>query len=285
MSNYNAETEMLRIDLAKAMDNSSSQNIQIAPMDRLNILAIPNIRKQRTVSLQGEVKFPGTYVLERGETLGDLLKRAGGLSTYAHIDGAVFTREALRLREQEQIDSYAESIRQEVAKKSLRKSGSNFGSSASEQLELIEQMSGSVALGRMVIDLPAILDGDISKDFILEDQDLLFVPQFRNSITIMGEVQLATSYLLDKGLSYKDYINQAGGIKKQADEDRIFIVRANGSVYKPESGFWFGNKKNPLEPGDTIIVPVDSDYRDALSTWGAVTQIMYQIGVAANAFK
>ncbi len=286
--NDNADLTLLRLDLTDVMANDPSQNLLLQARDRLNVLAIPNLRKQRTVSLQGEVRFPGTYVIKRGETLGDLITRAGGLTEYAHEDGAVFTREALRIREQKQINAYAESIRQEVAKKSLRQTGpGSFASTSSptEQLTLIEEMSGTKALGRMVVDLPAILAKNTKKDFMLEDQDMLYVPQYRNTVTIMGEVQISTSYLLNEQYNFKDYINFAGGAKKQADEDRVFVVRANGSVYKPESGFWFKNNKQPLQPGDTIVVPIDTDYRDSLSTWTAVTQIMYQIGVAVNAIN
>ncbi|WP_406611034.1 SLBB domain-containing protein [Agarivorans sp. JK6] len=283
-----ADVTLLRLDLNDVIARVPEQNLVLQARDRLNVLAVPNLRKQRTVSLQGEVRFPGTYVIKRGETLGDVIARAGGLTEYAHQDGAVFTREALRVREQSQIDAYAESIRQEVAKKSLRQTGpGSFTSSSSptEQLELIQEMSGTKALGRMVVDLPAILLDDSAKDFMLEDEDMLYVPQYRNTVTIMGEVQISTSYLLDEAYSFKDYINFAGGAKKQADEDRIFVVRANGSVYKPESGFWFKNNKQPLQPGDTIVVPIDTDYRDALSTWTAATQILYQIGVAYNAIQ
>jgi len=288
IDNSSANLKLLQLNLAEVIQNNAQQNLVLQARDRLNVLTIPNLRKQRTVSLQGEVRFPGTYVLNRGETLAALVVRAGGLTEFAHQDGAIFTREALRIREQAQVDAYAESIRQEVAKKSLRQSGpGGFSSSASpsEQLGLIEAMSSTKALGRMVIDLPGILHGDTAKDFMLEGQDLLYIPQYRKTVSIMGEVQMSTSYLLDESLNFKDYINFAGGAKKQADLDRAFVVRANGSVYKPESGFWFKNNEQPLQPGDTIVVPVDTDYRDALTTWTAITQIMYQIGVAANVLK
>jgi protein involved in polysaccharide export with SLBB domain len=120
---------------------------------------------------------------------------------------------------------------------------------------------------------------------MLEDGDFLFVPTFRNTVSIMGEVQVPITYLLDNKLDVDDYLNKAGGAKKQADEDRIFVVRADGSVYKPTSGYWFGNNHEELKAGDTIVVPIDTDYRDALSTWTAATQILYQTGVAINALK
>jgi len=287
--NSSVDLKLLRLNLAEVIQNNPAQNVALQARDRLNVLTIPNLRKQRTVSLQGEVRFPGTYVLKRGETLSGLVARAGGLTEFAHQDGAIFTREALRIREQQQVDAYAESIRQEVAKKSFRQQsgagGFSSSSTSGEQLGLIDEMSSTKALGRMVIDLPGVLHGDAAKDFMLEDQDLLYIPQYRKTVSIMGEVQISTSYLLDESLNFKDYINFAGGAKKQADLDRVFIVRANGSVYKPESGFWFKNNEQPLQPGDTIVVPVDTDYRDTLTTWTAVTQIMYQIGIAANALK
>ncbi|WP_163929991.1 SLBB domain-containing protein [Paraferrimonas sp. SM1919] len=281
-----ALTQVVDINLADILSGKQSYTLQ--PEDKLHIVKVPDIESERTVSLQGEVKFPGIYTLQRGETLGQLLARAGGLTEIAHVDGAVFTRESLRIKEQEQLNAYAESIRQQVAQKSLRQAGPGSmtdRSSPREQLEMVESMSNSEALGRMVVDLPAITQGQVSRDFLLENGDLLYVPQFRNTITILGEVQVTTSYLLDPELNYEDYIDLAGGMKKQADEDRVFIVRANGAVVKPESGFWFGNDDSPLMPGDTIVVPVDSDYRDSLTATTMMTQILYQIGVAVNAIK
>ena len=96
---------------------------------------------------------------------------------------------------------------------------------------------------------------------------------------------MGITYLLDPNLTVEDYISKAGGMKKQADDDRIFVVRANGSVFKPNTGFWFGRRNEVLKAGDTIVVPVDTDYRDALNVWTAATQILYQTGVAVNALK
>ncbi len=86
---------------------------------------------QSTVVLQGEVRFPGTYTVSQGETLGSLLARAGGLTQYAHPQGAIFTREALRLQEQKLLDQYAADIRAETAKKTFR-ADSNIGSVISD---------------------------------------------------------------------------------------------------------------------------------------------------------
>ncbi|HCG6072853.1 TPA: SLBB domain-containing protein [Vibrio parahaemolyticus] len=276
-----------RIDLRQAIKGSAPDDAIIVGRDRLNILEKPDVKLQSTVTLQGEVRFPGTYTVRQGETLGDLLERAGGLTEFAHPQGAIFTREALRRQEQKLLNQYAADMRAETAKKTFR-ADSNMGSVISDPdktLKFVEEASRSKALGRMVVQLDRILKDERSADFMLEDGDFLFVPTFRNTVSIMGEVQVPITYLLDNKLDVDDYLNKAGGAKKQADEDRIFVVRADGSVYKPTSGYWFGNNHEELKAGDTIVVPIDTDYRDALSTWTAATQILYQTGVAINALK
>ncbi|HHG3513803.1 TPA: SLBB domain-containing protein [Vibrio parahaemolyticus] len=282
-----ASINVERIDLRQAIQGSTADDAIIVGRDRLNILEKPNVKLQSTVTLQGEVRFPGTYTVRQGETLGELLERAGGLTEFAHPQGAIFTREALRLQEQKLLNQYAADMRAETAKKTFR-ADSNMGSVISDPdktLKFVEEASRSKALGRMVVQLNRILKDESSADFMLEDGDFLFVPTFRNTVSIMGEVQVPITYLLDNKLDVDDYLNKAGGAKKQADEDRIFVVRADGSVYKPTSGYWFGNNHEELKAGDTIVVPIDTDYRDALSTWTAATQILYQTGVAINALK
>ncbi len=282
-----ASIDVESIDLRQAIQGSTADDAIIVGRDRLNILGKPNVKLQSTVTLQGEVRFPGTYTVRQGETLGELLERAGGLTEFAHPQGAIFTREALRLQEQKLLNQYAADMRAETAKKTFR-ADSNMGSVISDPdktLKFVEEASRSKALGRMVVQLNRILKDERSADFMLEDGDFLFVPTFRNTVSIMGEVQVPITYLLDNKLDVDDYLNKAGGAKKQADEDRMFVVRADGSVYKPTSGYWFGNNHEELKAGDTIVVPIDTDYRDALSTWTAATQILYQTGVAINALK
>ncbi len=282
-----ASIDVESIDLRQAIQGSTADDAIIVGRDRLNILGKPNVKLQSTVTLQGEVRFPGTYTVRQGETLGELLERAGGLTEFAHPQGAIFTREALRLQEQKLLNQYAADMRAETAKKTFR-ADSNMGSVISDPdktLKFVEEASRSKALGRMVVQLNRILKDERSADFMLEDGDFLFVPTFRNTVSIMGEVQVPITYLLDNKLDVDDYLNRAGGAKKQADEDRMFVVRADGSVYKPTSGYWFGNNHEELKAGDTIVVPIDTDYRDALSTWTAATQILYQTGVAINALK
>lgn len=115
-----AYIDVERIDLRKAIQGSVSDDAIIVGRDRLNILEKPNVKLQSTVTLQGEVRFPGTYTVRQGETLSELLERAGGLTEFAHPQGAIFTREALRLQEQKLLNQYAADMRAETAKKTFR---------------------------------------------------------------------------------------------------------------------------------------------------------------------
>ena len=96
---------------------------------------------------------------------------------------------------------------------------------------------------------------------------------------------MPTSHVFDPALSIQDYLDRSGGTKKQADNDRIYVIKANGAVMLPGSNYWFSRSNQALEPGDTIVAPVDSDYLDSLSTWSTATQMMYQLGVAWAAIK
>ena len=85
-------------------DLSRSQPTRLEPSDYAEFRTIPEFRESQIIRLEGEVGFPGTYVFERGETLSSVIERAGGFTDEAFVDGSVFLRESLRLREQEEID-------------------------------------------------------------------------------------------------------------------------------------------------------------------------------------
>ena len=100
---------------------------------------------------------------------------------------------------------------------------------------------------------------------------------------LIGEVQNATSHRYSAGLSRDDYIMMSGGATNQADEDRIYVVRANGSVVAQAGGAWFSRAGAEIEPGDTVVVPLDAGKMRPLPLWAAVTTIIYNLAVAVAA--
>jgi polysaccharide export outer membrane protein len=260
----------------------------LQPFDHLIVKETPEWGTQESVTLRGEVRFPGTYPIRRGETLGQLLERAGGLTTLAFPEGSAFTRQDLRELEQAQLDRLAERARSDLANMALQ--AANAGqASAADALQsgqaLVAQLQQAQATGRFVIDLPGLLEQGIggSKDVLLRNGDELRIPRMRQEVTVIGEVQNASSHLFLSDLSRDDYINMSGGTTRKADRGRIYIVRADGSVAK-RSGSWFARNYNlAIKPGDTIVVPMDTERMPRLPFWQAVTQILYNVAVSVAA--
>ena len=109
------------------------------------------------------------------------------------------------------------------------------------------------------------------------------MPQFQQEVTVIGEVQNATSHLFRAGLSRDDYINMRGGVTRRADTGRIYVVRANGSVVVNDPGRWYHSGTVQIRPGDTIVVPLNAEHLPLLPLWQAVTQIIYNVAIAAAA--
>ncbi|WP_339691889.1 SLBB domain-containing protein [uncultured Pseudoalteromonas sp.] len=277
-----SKVEHIKFNLHKAMLGELGDNRKLRSKDSLNVFSIPNWQENVKVELKGEVKFPGTYTIRRGETLTNLLERAGGFSEFAEEKAAIFTRESIRKQEQQQLTKLSEELRRDLAQKSFEKGARTL--SYDEMNKLLIDLADIEAVGRLVIDLPLIVED--KQKLVLQDGDTLYVPSKRDSISVIGEVNYATSHLFKPGISYNDYIALSGGLKERADNERIYIIKANGSVKIPNSGSWFAvNDSQMLEAGDTIVVPLNSGYMDNLTLWSTATQIIYQLGVAVAAIS
>ncbi len=276
--------EHIKFDLKSAMQGKAASNISLQSKDSVNIFAIPNWQENLKVELKGELKFPGTYTIRRGETLSNLLERAGGFSDFAATNAAVFTRQSIKKQEQQQLARLSTELRRDIASKSFQSSVSSNTLTYDEMNKLLKDLANVDAVGRLVIDLPLIVNNEQS--LVLQDGDVLYVPSERDSISVIGEVNYSTSHLYREGISVDEYIDLSGGLKERAADDRIYIIKANGSVKIPNTGNWFAvNNSNQLEPGDTIVVPLDAGHMDKLTLWSTATQILYQLGVAVAAIS
>ncbi|WP_394186246.1 SLBB domain-containing protein [Pseudoalteromonas tetraodonis] len=277
-----SKIEHLRFNLESAMKGDLQSNITLQSKDSINVFAIPNWQENVKVELKGELKFPGTYTIRRGETLTELLERAGGFSQFAEQKAAVFTRASIKEQEEKQLARLSTELRRDIASKSFQNSVSSNTLSYEEMNKLLNDLASVEAVGRLVIDLPLIVNNQ--QNLVLQDGDTLYVPSKRDSISVIGEVNYSTSHLYKSGVSVDNYIALSGGLKERAAEDRIYIIKANGSVKIPNTGGWFAaNNADQLEPGDTIVVPMDAGHMDKLTLWSTATQILYQLGVAVAA--
>jgi protein involved in polysaccharide export with SLBB domain len=288
------QTQIIDVDLMAALSGNPTANLTLEPYDVLSIKEVSQWTSQDTITLKGEVRFPGTYTIKPGETLKSVMERAGGFTPYAFPQGAVFTRAELRVREQQEMDDLAERMRVELGVLALRavasSTGGNGGGDASNALivgrSLLQQLQGEKAVGRLVINLTQIVRQGMNSryDVILRDGDELIVPKFEQEVTVIGEVQDPTSHLYNPDLTREDYIRLSGGLTSQADGKRVYVVRADGSVVASGGSRWFnGGGGTEMKPGDTIVVPINAEEMLPLPFWQAVTTILYNVAIAVAA--
>lgn len=282
-------TELITIDLDAMLRGEAAADLALQPFDSLSVKEVPSWGEQEQVEILGEVRFPGVYTVRRDETLRSVIERAGGLTELAFPQGAVFTRRELREREQEQLDSLARRLQSDITVLALQGAAANQGQAAqalSVGQALLGQLRESEAVGRLVIDLETLVAGAPggARDVLLRDGDRLIVPKIKQEVTVIGEVQSATSHFYRADLERADYIALSGGVTRKADEAKIYVVRANGRVVSGEGNRWFRSAESTrIQPGDTVVVPLDTERLPALPFWQAVTGIIYNLAIAAAA--
>jgi protein involved in polysaccharide export with SLBB domain len=283
-------TDVIAVDLDGILDGDHLADFPLSEHDFLRINTVPDWNSEWSVTLDGEVRFPGEYRIRRGESLRQILERAGGLTDEAFAQGAIFLRESLRQKEQDQIDMLAQRLEADLASLSLEERNSSETTSLETGGELLSQLRGTQAVGRLVIDLDAVAakvdEGSLIDDIELRDGDRLLVPTQSQVVTVIGETQQNVSHLFQPGLSRDDYIALSGGITRRADKKLIYVVRASGAVVGAGGSSIFRRSSNvEMRPGDTIVVPLEVDRLRPLTFWTSVTQILYQSAIAVAAVR
>ena len=267
--------EIQEVNLASS--NSLSTRLQSRDVVRVN--TIPNWTSLETVAIEGEVRFPGEYVISPGEQLSSLVARAGGLTDSAYLKGAVFKSAIARELQLVQARRYFSSLSAEQSK-SVGELTIQTDDSGLENTTLIESITG-----RISIDLEAILNGGAAFDPILVDGDQLIVPKQPYSVNVFGEVFEQGAHAYDTKLTVNDYLKLAGGETRFADSSRTYIIKANGEVKPIRGGNWlFGRSAKKIEAGDSIVVPLNQNYEKPLTRAQSVTSVVFQSMASIAAF-
>ena len=283
--------ELVAVDLAGVLAGDWSSDLVLSPYDFLSIRQVSGWRRQGVVELRGEVHFPGVYTFEPGEKLSSVVARAGGITEHAFPRGSVLLREDLRRREREEIDRLITRLEGELATLALQASraaamvqGPRSDQSLAIGQSLLSQLRSARPMGRLVVDLPAALQGDEDNDVILKDGDQLYIPERSQEVMVLGEVQYPTSHVFQRDRDSRHYLSASGGLTPNSDDRRIYIVRANGAVVTDEdSSRRRRARAMEVQPGDTIVVPINIDRVPALALWQSSTTILYNLAIAVAA--
>jgi protein involved in polysaccharide export with SLBB domain len=249
------------------------------------------------VRLEGEVAVPGIYQVQPGETLRQLVMRAGGLSQQAYVYGAEFYRDSVRKDQQQKLDQVLDRMERSLAQAESERVASALSAddlavkqgNAGFQRQMLAKLRGVKALGRIVLEVPPGEQGaTFLPDLPLEDGDRLLVPHRPATVQVVGEVNNASAYIYKGSKAVDDYLDQAGGFTESANEDGIYVIRADGSVVARNGRGWFTAwfRNQEVQPGDTIVVPFRVEEKFNLTKefkdW---TQILYQFGLGAASLK
>ncbi len=286
-------TDLITVDLGAIRRGDPTADVELRPYDALVIKPIAMWMEPGVIEVAGEVRFPGKYPIHQGETLHSVLVRAGGFDDLAFPEGTVFTREELRKREKDELDMYSNRLQSDLAALSLQvvagsailANGGGGGSAAQGLLigqQLLWQLRQTKPVGRLVINAEGAYKGPTNGpyDVLLKDGDKLIVPKRTQDVTILGEVQSPTSHVFAPGLTRDDYIRKSGGGTQHADLKRIYVVRANGDVVSGYRSGWFRRSQNTdIHPGDTIVVPMNTQKVPWLPLLAAITTIVYNLAI------
>lgn len=223
--------------------NSESNDIILQPNDIVSVRYIKGYTPMQTITIEGEVYYPGVYSIRtKNERISDLIERSGGFSPYAYLKGATLIRKKM-----EQDDAQQEKVLDELIK------------SDSETFKRVEKKSNEYRIG---IDLKKILAKKHSKyDLLLKEGDVLLIPSEKQTIEIKGEVLAPSLVRYEKGLSLLDYVNRAGGFSHRAKKRSVYVMYANGDIKSTDVSLFFKNYPI-IEPGATIIVPSKPERRE-----------------------
>ena len=259
--------QLATVRIGAAVSGAEPQaDVALKPGDILTIHQISNWDDiGQSVTISGQVRYPGSYGFRDGERLSAVLLRAGGLLPTAYPAGAVLIREQVKDLEQKSRDELVRQIEANAA--SARLSPGVSGASGAGALQLIREqqsqilsdLKGHPPVGRMVIHISADVQNwaNTPADIELRRGDVLTIPKQPGFVLVSGQVYNATALTFTPGKSAGWYLSRAGGANSTANRKEIFIIRANGTVVGRRSGAWFDGDvlSTKLNPGDVIVVP------------------------------
>ncbi len=298
------KTVLIPFDLGKVvLQHDASQDLDLQAGDVVSIFSeadirVPLARQTKTITLDGEFVHAGVYTVQPGETLRDLVERAGGLTPSAYLYGSEFTRESTRAVQQARIDEYVQSLSMGIQRSNLAvvssasSSAQDMASVATAQnseRDLLASLRQLRATGRVVLRFAPSSNGTNSIPTIkMEDGDRFVIPPVPDTVNVVGAVYDQNSFLYARGGRVEMYLRQAGGPNRDADQRHEFVIRADGEVVSRDRSkeLWNSEFNNlRINPGDTIMVPEKTFKLSAMRGILDWSQLFSQFALGAAALS
>ena len=210
----------------------------------------------RTAKISGAVKKPGSYILAAGETLDDLISKAGGFNDNAYPFGAVYLNENAKLINQKSKEILYEEFLDNIIALSQQNIGNDFN--LTPIVKLTEEIKNTDPSGRIVVDLLSIEGNELEQTQVKEGDELI-IPEKSNNVYVYGEISSEGSVMFVSNQDVEYFVNKSGGFKEFADVNSIYILHPNGESirYKTQRNIFESRPKSDIKvyPGSIIFVP------------------------------
>ena len=270
-----SDTSRGLVNLAKI----GADKVVVGPGDVVRFNAVASDRDTGPVLLVGEFTRPGLYEIRRGERLSEVIARAGGLTPQAYPYGGIFTRQRVRAVQRAGLRRAARELNSALAVVAVQRNVNPTTILALQRVS--EQLDTTESLGRVVTETdPTVLQVRPELDSVLEPGDRLYMPKRPNFVSVIGDVLNPGALQFIAGTTADQYIRQAGGFQKSADEDRIFVVYPNGRAEPLAVNVWNFNPVQ-LPPGSALVVPKDPAPLDLFTLVREGSSLISQLAVTA----
>jgi protein involved in polysaccharide export with SLBB domain len=241
-----------------AQSQTDFAKVSLRPFDSINVRPVFSDRTGESVTLNGQVRYPGTYEITRDEKLSSVIARAGGLTDEAYPYGAVFTRQSAAVAEAQANQRAAQMLNSEIVTLSSQTSPLTVAPNYSYLLSMAQTLANQPVVGRisMTID-PAVLLAHPERDPLMETGDAIYIPKRPSTVAVTGEVLNAGAFAYRPNMAIEDYIDIAGGETDAAEDDMIFVIMPDGTAIPTHSSWWSFGGGIKLPPGAIIVVPRD----------------------------
>ena len=247
----------------------------------INVYSKPGY-KVEIIKLIGEFINPGEYAIRPGDTVLDIINRAGGYTEDSYSEGGIFLRRSVAKMQKDAFLRSADALEDSIVDIVTKGSNNLSEFTLSPISRLISRLRSEEPIGRMVLNLDYLaLKNKPAVDFRVQDGDELYIPKRPNSISVVGEVLYSSTLGFDPGLEVSDYIDLSGGLKESADSERIFVIFPNGRSSLVKRSLF--SSTNILIPGSTIVVSRDLRPFDAINLTQIITPILADLATTTAA--
>jgi protein involved in polysaccharide export with SLBB domain len=254
--------ELFQLKINRGLELADTdKRFELHPFDYIYVRKAPSYFEQKTVTIEGEVLYPGPYsIRSKNERVSDLVKRCGGLTPHAYIKGATL----FRAPNKEDQDT-------------------TVISAMAESDTTVAKAAKHLTNGRVELQLDKIMkDTTCIYNYHLKDGDRIVIPEVSEEVRVAGEILNPVGLAYEPRRTAKYYIDRSGGFSEKANTRRVYVIYSDGTTRVTRSFIFTSYPR--VQPGCKIIVPEkETKQRIEPSMWLAIASTFSSIAVAIAA--